>query len=254
MTTDVTRREALQEKFVHIHGHWEPRWLPVLEMDPDFFEAFLVFAAAAKAESVLDARARELILLAVNAQTTTLYEPGIRIHMEGALDAGATPQELMEVLELVSLLGVHSLIMGMPILLEEFADAGKPVELEGDLTPRQAEVKDNFTRRRGYWSDKGRPLLVLDSDYFGAYSDLSATPWEHGTIEPKLKEMIYIAIDAATTHLYESGLQLHIQNAMRHGATAKEIFAVLQLISAHGMNSCTVGGPILRDVLKARGL
>lgn len=31
----------------------------------------------------------------------------------------------------------------------------------------------------------------------------SSVPWKHGTLPPKVKEFIYIAIDAATTHLYD---------------------------------------------------
>jgi alkylhydroperoxidase/carboxymuconolactone decarboxylase family protein YurZ len=254
MSSALTEREAaLKARFIQIHGLWEPRWLSVLTMDADFFERYLVFAAAAQVETVLDAKTRQLILLAVNVQTTTLHEPGIRAHIDGALLAGATQAELIEVLQLVCLLGVHSLIVGLPIMLDEFAKAGQPVDLESELTPRQAEAKANFIHRRGYWSDRGNPLLILDADYFEAYSDLSVVPWERAAIAPKLKELIYIAIDAATTHLYETGLRLHIQNAIRQGATAAEVTAVLQLISSHGMNSCTVGMPIVQEAFERTG-
>ena len=56
---------------------------------------------------------------------------------------------------------------------------------------------------------------------------------------------MYIAIDAATTHLYEPGLRIHIQNALKLGATTEEIMEVFQLTSVLGMHTCTVGVPIL---------
>ena len=39
--------------------------------------------------------------------------------------------------------------------------------------------------------------------------------------------------------------RVHIQNALRHGATVDELFEVLQLIPSLGNYSCTVGVPIL---------
>ena len=54
-----------------------------------------------------------------------LHEAGTRIHMENALRHGATPAEIVEVLSLASVLGVHTITMGVPIMLEELAKAGK---------------------------------------------------------------------------------------------------------------------------------
>ena len=74
-------------------------------------------------------------------------------------------------------------------------------------------------------------------------------PWRHGPLPPKVKEFIYIAIDAATTHLYEPGLRQHIQNALRHGATAEEIMEVYELTSVLGIHACTLGVPVLLEEL-----
>jgi alkylhydroperoxidase/carboxymuconolactone decarboxylase family protein YurZ len=43
--------------------------------------------------------------------------------MENALKQGATPAEIMEVLELTSVLGVHTIAVGLPILLDEIKKA-----------------------------------------------------------------------------------------------------------------------------------
>lgn len=112
-----------------------------------------------------------------------------------------------------------------------------------------AQLKDEFISRRGYWSDFWDGLLELDPIFFKTYLDFSSVPWEHGPLPPKMKELIYLAIDAATTHLYEPGLRLHMRNALDHGATQEEIMEVLQLVSAVGMHSCTMGVPILIEEL-----
>jgi alkylhydroperoxidase/carboxymuconolactone decarboxylase family protein YurZ len=66
----------------------------------------------------------------------------------------------------------------------------------------------------------------------------------------KVKEFVYIAIDAATTHIYKPGLRIHIRNAMNHGATKEEILEIFQLISTIGIHTCTEGVPILLDELE----
>ncbi len=243
------RREEIKTRYESTNGRWDERWSALLELDPEFLKSFLDFADAPHRQNVLPAKTRALIGLAVNAQTTTLHDPGMREYTAQAIARGATMQEVFEVLQLVSLIGMHSIIAGMPIMLEEFEKAGQPVNVNRPLTDREEAVKARFEERRGYWSDRGRPLLVLDADFFEHYSNLSSLPWERGVIEPKLKEFIYIAIDAATTHLYETGIRLHIQNAIKYGATAEEIMAVFEIISTLGIHSCTVGSEILLEEL-----
>ncbi|NYT60255.1 carboxymuconolactone decarboxylase family protein [Alcaligenaceae bacterium] len=120
-------------------------------------------------------------------------------------------------------------------------------------TDRQQRIKDEFIEKRGYWDEFWDGLLKLSPDFFEAYLQLSAIPWTKGTLEPKVKEFIYIAIDAATTHLYEPGLRIHIRNALKHGATKEEIMEVYQLTSVLGMHTCTMGVPVLIDELAKAG-
>jgi len=43
----------------------------------------------------------------------------VRRHIQNALREGATREEIMEVLQLTSIMGIHSIALGMPILNEE---------------------------------------------------------------------------------------------------------------------------------------
>jgi len=116
---------------------------------------------------------------------------------------------------------------------------------------QQRELREAFIERRGYWNEFWDGLLRLDPEFFEAYVTFSGVPWKSGPLEPKFKELIYIAIDAATTHLYEPGLRVHIQNALKHGATQEEIMEVLELVSVLGIHACTLGVPILVEELEA---
>ena len=51
---------------------------------------------------------RELIYTAFDVSATHMFEPGLRQHIRNALALGATREELMEVFELASGIGVEA--------------------------------------------------------------------------------------------------------------------------------------------------
>lgn len=249
-----TREQQLKEEFIAARGYWSERWDELLQVDADYFEAYLRFSSVPWRSGSLEPKVKELIYIAIDASTTHLFEPGLRLHVQNALRYGATIEEVMEVYELTSVLGIHTCTVGVPILLEELAAAGLPVPGEGrELTEREAALKEEFVRVRGYWSDLWDGVLALDPDFFEAYFRFSAVPFEGGVLEPKLKELIYIAIDAATTHLFEPGIRIHIRNALAHGATAAEIMEVFELTSVLGVHTVNVGLPVLLEEAEKNG-
>jgi alkylhydroperoxidase/carboxymuconolactone decarboxylase family protein YurZ len=123
--------------------------------------------------------------------------------------------------------------------------------MKQELSERQKALKEKFMKERGYWREElFGAILRLDPDFFEAYLNFSAAPWKKGVLPPKIKEFIYIAIDASTTHLYEPGLRQHIRNALKYGATEQEIMEIFELTSVLGIHTCTVGVPILMEELK----
>ncbi|WP_319406261.1 carboxymuconolactone decarboxylase family protein [uncultured Desulfosarcina sp.] len=123
--------------------------------------------------------------------------------------------------------------------------------MEKELTPRQEEIKDKFINLRGYWKEAAfGDLLRMDPDYFEAYMNFSSKPWIKGVLAPKIKELIYIAIDTSCTHLHAKGTRVHIKNALKYGATKEEIMEVFELVSILGIHSVTMGLPILVEELK----
>lgn len=219
---------------------------------PAYAMAFRRLCAATEGSSPLTARERALILLAVNASVTHLHGPATAEAIAAALEAGASEADIVETLTVISGLGVHACTLGVPVLVDEFRKAGRAAEVERPLGPRQTAVKEMFIAERGYWSDFWEETLRLAPDWFEAYGDLSAVPWREGHLAPKLKEFLYIAVDAATTHLYEPGLRAHYRNAMQYGATAEEMVAVLTLISQMGIESALAGLPLLEAALRQR--
>lgn len=109
------------------NGDWNSAWDEVAVLDSGWMEDFLKMGTSAWTKNVLDAKTLEFIAIAVDASCTHMYAPGTRRHIAKALDLGATPQEIMSVLQAVAVLGIHSVAMGAPMLLEEMTKRGMPL-------------------------------------------------------------------------------------------------------------------------------
>lgn len=249
--SDLTeRQQQIKEQFKDERGYWSELWDDILELDPEFLDRYRELSAQPWKHGVLSPKVKEFIYIAIDCSTTHLYNPGTRVHIGNAFDHGATVDEIMEVFQLASVLGIHSVTEGVPILIDE---AGRPDTATGEAAKEQDRLRQKFEDERGYWSDLWEDVLQLDPGYFEAYLDFSAHPWNEGVLDPKTKELIYIAIDVATTHLYLPGLRVHIQNALDYGATRVEIMEVFQLASVLGIHTITESVPILIEEAAKRG-
>lgn len=106
-------------------GDWNPLWDQVRKWDAEFIEAYLTFRSVPHRKGPLPKKVKEFILIAINAATTHLYAPGTRRHIQNALRHGATREELMEVIQLTTIMGIHTVNMAVPILAEELEKHAK---------------------------------------------------------------------------------------------------------------------------------
>jgi len=116
--------------------------------------------------------------------------------------------------------------------------------------PRRRELREAFIAERGFWAPPFEAILEADPDFFAAYLEFSSVPARHGFLEPKVRELIYVAVDAATTHLHAEGTRAHIRAALRCGATQEEVMEVLELTSVLGIHTATMAVPILLEEVR----
>jgi alkylhydroperoxidase/carboxymuconolactone decarboxylase family protein YurZ len=100
-------------------GQWNTAWDPFFELDPVFTDQFMAMAAGIYQSGVMTPKEVELLSIALDASFTHMYAPGTRRHIKNALKAGATMEEIMEVLKLCVVQGVQTFNLGLPILAEE---------------------------------------------------------------------------------------------------------------------------------------
>ncbi|WP_369789423.1 carboxymuconolactone decarboxylase family protein [Rouxiella sp. WC2420] len=247
------QQQTVKAAFIRQHQFWDAQWESLLRQDVDFVEGYLKFSAVPWKKNHLENKVKAFIALSASVASTHLYQPGIAQHLRAAVAFGATQQELVEVLELTSTLGIHASNVGVPLLLEVLEEEGLRNGPE-PLDEQRETLKQAFIKNRGYWHASWDGLLELDPDLFDAYIEFSSVPWRTGVLEPKIKELIYCAFDASATHLYKQGLKLHMRNAINYGATREEIMEVLEIVSVIGIHGALVAAPMVEQALAQASL
>lgn len=275
--SSASSSSSAEEAFIAVAGKhtYADNWSSVSRLSPEMFAASKRMHSVPSTKKHLDPITQSLIGLAVDCAATHLYPPGIRAQIATALDRGASTAQIVETMELSMTLGIHACNIGVPLLFEVLKEEGlhdawiAAGEGRGDkLDPEREELKADFTAKRGYWHPFWEEFLRLDPEFFGAYLELSTVPWTkkvgenersegvregQGALTPKVKELVYCAFDAASTHLYVPGLKLHYRNALRYGASPEEIMEVLEIATLLSLHTASVSFPILEEELKARG-
>ena len=105
-------------------GKWNEAWDEAAALDGEWMEKFIDMATLPVRKGLIDPKTYEFLAIAVDASCTHLYSPGVKRHIANALDLGATPEEIMAVLQAVAVLGIHSVALGAPILADEMQKRG----------------------------------------------------------------------------------------------------------------------------------
>lgn len=218
---------------------WDPAWAAIFEK----------MARNPWRSAVLPHKLVELVSLAVNVACTNLNADGTRRHIRGALDAGASRDEILFVIKCASVMAIHSCSLGAPILLEEAQAADiAPKSATQAATPAVDKMK-----AIGQWNAAWEPFLAIDPGWTDSFMATGAGIYGSGVMSPKDTELLSIAFDASFTHMYAPGVRRHIRNALKAGASMEEIFEVLKICVSQGAQACNLGIPLLEAELKARG-
>jgi alkylhydroperoxidase/carboxymuconolactone decarboxylase family protein YurZ len=184
----------------------------------------------------LDEVTRALVGYAVCASVTTLDLRTGEHYAGRALDLGATAAQLHEVLVLVSGLGVHTLMEGSRSLAALLRDRGS--DLPGIDGTREA-LRERYLGSSRYWTvfESHVPgfldaILRLSPAGFEGFMRYGAIPSQTKQLEPVVKEIISVAVDALPTHRYMPGLRLHLANALALGSGRRALLEAIDIAAA----------------------
>ncbi|MGE8154133.1 carboxymuconolactone decarboxylase family protein [Pseudomonas vancouverensis] len=217
------------------------------EWDAQWTERFMQLVEDSQVNDVLDPKLVALIRLNIDVTATHLYGPGVRRHVRDALRLGVSRAQILEVFKLASVVGIHACALGVPILVEELANAGIADEpVVAGATPVCDAVRAN-----GMFNPLWETLYQWDPAYLEKFLAMGFGLWKDGILPPLWIEFLCIAGDAAITHLYGHGTRRHIQAALQLGATREQIMEVLKIVSLQGIEACELGVPMLDEELRA---
>lgn len=242
------RGRNLKDAFIKSKGYWVEEFEGLAMFSPDFLEAHLAAGVLVAKAGVIPTLLSELIAIAIDVSATHLYEPGLRLHIKNALKVGATKEQIGAVIQIVSTLGVQSLLVGLPLLLTVVK--GTPADISdrlGPLSENQQMLKRKYVDLAHVWSDAHTQLLLLAPDYFEANLALASVALGTDLLTEKEKNLILVAVNGSVTHLQEEGLRLAMEAALAAGASPDEIIHVLRRVSPMGIHAAMLGYPILLD-------
>lgn len=230
----------------HETGPWDrPALAQLRELDPAWGEQCLRMSTNPWIGGVLPRKTVELVALAWCSACTNLNAEGTRRHIRGALDAGATGDEVLWVLKAASALAIHTCSLGAPILVEEAEAAGVKAAVKAVATPACDQM-----RAIGQWNQAWDPFYQIDPEWTDEFFALAIGMYAKSPLPPKEIELLCIAFDPSITHMYGPGTRRHIKAALKHGATMEEVMEVLKICVAQGVQACNLGVPILEEELQ----
>lgn len=183
----------------------------------------------------LDALSRALVILGVAVSVTSLDRPSIERAIAHAMDAGASPGQVQEVIALVAGLGVHSLMVSQAAVLDAARQRGL-MPPDGRFDAERQMLWDSKVGDDPFWDafERYNPgflkaMLLLSPDIFVAFFEFCAVPWKSGLVRAKVKELLAMACDATPAHRFAPGFAVHLNNALALGASRSEVLETLAI-------------------------
>lgn len=170
----------IKERFLTEVGIWPAAFEHLVRLDPEFVEACLEFSVIPRRHGALDPKVRDFVHVALEIAVTHMHPERARAHIASAFGHGATVSELVDVCELVTLLGVHAMTMAAPILAEELAAAGQPVP--AGLTAEQADLRERYVADRGTFPPPLKPVLTCEQGIHGTELGMRLVAEEHARL------------------------------------------------------------------------
>ena len=218
----------------------------VRKWDPAKAEAYLRVNTNPWTNGVLDIKTIELLCVGLNAACTNLQPEPTRRHIRAALQAGATRNEILLVIEGAAFMAIHTCSLGAPMLIEEGKAAGKTVTAKKAATPSA-----DLMKAKGRWNTAWDPFFDLDPLWTDQFFAAVGGIYDGKTLQPKFVELLSIALDASITHMYAPGTRRHIKAALAIGATMEEIMETLKVATSFAQEATNMAIPILAEEIAA---
>jgi alkylhydroperoxidase/carboxymuconolactone decarboxylase family protein YurZ len=172
----------------------------------------------------LDEKTKELVGLAKSIGH--LWEPGILTNIEGAIEAGATSEEITETILLASIvIGLADLDYALRAGHFEVLRDGSP-EASAEVDPSVQRVyKDAMANMKRIPELYRFRILAENADWLNLIHESAKIRYVNGVLGRKTKALICLGASAAKR--WDSGIEEHLEYALKSGAAPREVADVL---------------------------
>ena len=182
----------------------------------------------------LDPLERSLIAVGLASSVTSLDRSAIDHSISVALAAGASVEQIQEVVTLVSGLGVHSLMATSAVIARLAVAYGW--NGTAALDERQTGLWTKYVGDDPYWAKfmAAMPgfleaLIRLSPNQFEAFFTYCQLAWKTRAVRARTKELVALACDATPAHRFAPGFLLHLDNAIAIGVGRQAILETLRM-------------------------
>lgn len=179
----------------------------------------------------LDELSIALVQIAVRSNAMALDVVGTREWMLRGIKAGATRDQIHEIVTLVSGSGVHAFFESSRTL-----DDLMPSELSSEQLEERRVLWEKYVGAGRYWRTMEEEipgflaaLNRMSPEAFEGFFRYCAIAWKLRAVPAVIKEIASAAMDASPNHRYLPGMRLHIRNALKLGAGSLAIRDALEV-------------------------
>lgn len=245
---DEYRRKVKDEVISAGRGPFGGWWDDVLQVDPELVLRMNRHMRVAEDVGPLPRFFRHLILVTVDSVVTHLYQRGIGVHARIAMEHGASPRQVVEALEISSLVSSRGYAIGLPLVLDELVDAGMPLAGRPDPA-RAAQIRNRLADQTDSWPEGMDTALDHDPEATEHLLALAYGRSDESGLDPKWRELLFLAASACPAIVEADGIRRHARQALRLGATGEELVQTLRMANMIGLHPLIEGIPQLRAVL-----
>jgi alkylhydroperoxidase/carboxymuconolactone decarboxylase family protein YurZ len=228
---ETAERERIKQDFIAQRGYWRPWVETLLDASPGFVARYAGYAGYPARTGPLSERMVELIYVALDTSSSHLFEPGLQTHMKKALEVGASPDDIFDVLHLVALQGVASVCQASAILAE---CAG-----ENDNMPLDAALRQRMDRLGPAHALALEQVAAMDPGYAGVLLDFieQGGPGTGTGLAPAERSLVQLAMHACFTAFNPDAVRRIVMTGISQGLKTAGMLQAIQLgahLSVHG--------------------
>ena len=185
------------------------------------------------ADGVLAKKLVKRIAIAIRTSAARLDSKQMRQLIHGAIEAEASRDEILMVEKMATIASIRSISAGAAILVKEASmeelDLGTAVRKTRMKKAGDASSVIEKVKAAGLWNEEWDHVYFLALVWIEEFMLAVISVYESKVLSRKEIELLNVALGASHTPINAVGVQRHIGDAFRSGATVDEIVEVFKI-------------------------